>query len=458
MENLKKMREYCRNFLNRLRWCVQTFLTIFPFIVAFFAIIGIFFAVWNLYDIWGDDTSAKLMHSKLTTMNRKETITFIGWGMSGLFAILGLIVLNKRANAQQATAEAQKMTAEAQMQSAEVQIQNNEFAKQQYVDEKYEDAIQNLGHKHAGVRIAAYYSLHRLAKTYKNLREGIFTQLCTHLRDITTAPDYAGKTKPTEGVQTLLDILFKSEDSKIIFRGLKANLQRVRLPRADLVAAFLPNTNFRGADLRGADFTLANLRLADFANTKMHGALLRSAQAQRINLYAAQLLGANFDKAQMQLASLEIADARGTNWSVTELQAADLSRTDLRGAMFQHARLQDADLFAANLGGAFDCWASGNFKINIKNHIGRPGDLSTCIRRGNMHSDDVEKTAKILPDALADYFRDRMQKHSGHVEYGLTQEEINDQDIHIDPYSQEQADEWIAEYKEAMGDISDNQK
>ena len=424
------------------------------------------FAVWNLYDIWGDDISAKLMHSKLTTMNRKETITFIGWGMSGLFAILGLIVLNKRANAQQATAEAQKMTAEAQMQSAEVQketaeaqIQSNKFAEQRYVDEKYEDAIQNLGHKHAGVRIAAYYSLHRLAKTYKNLREVIFTQLCTHLRDITTAPDYAGKTKPTEGVQTLLDILFKSEDSKIIFRGLKANLQRVHLIGADLRGAHMPQTDFSNACLINADMRFARLHKSYFSHTKMQNAILVCAEMPLATFYATKLIGAHLFNANFQQSYMIDVAFYGAGMGYSHQFSSC-------GTQMQNAGLHlvPTQCNIAYLGGVYDNW-SGDFCSTITARIGKPGIIEDIIFFGDENrmlasaiNDTVKFLAEFVNEKSAQEYKKDMREHIGKNSRSISGNDWQKSNFIVTPYTKEQADEWIAEYKEAMGDISDNQK
>ena len=74
----------------------------------------------------------------------------------------------------------------------------------------------------------------------KDLPKIIFDILCSHLRQETSTDEYKEKAKerPTENIQSLLDILFKSE-FKSIFDGFEVYLSRTHLLNADLDKMFV---------------------------------------------------------------------------------------------------------------------------------------------------------------------------------------------------------------------------
>ena len=401
--------------------------------------------------------------------SKQETLQFIGFGMGGLLAAIGAFALNRRADAQiqsaQAQAEsaqAQKMIAEAQNESARAAIESNKSAENRYINDQHNAAMQQLGHERDDIRIAAYYSLFRLAKLYEELREIVFTQLCAHLRQITTASNYAGKKEPTEGVQTLLDLLFKTDDRQTIFHGLKANLRRVHLAGADLAWADLSRADFTDANLQRVIFEFTELQCADFTRAKMHGAKLYQVRMQEARLHQTVLQFVTISLTDMVCASLRGADFRGAHLELVDMQCSSWYSVDFRGARLESVNLHQCDLQRGKFNGCISIdYPHDSFESRILGRAESQGDLDECVVRGGMERKQVERTAERIADisqADADKFRAEMEEHIGIPEEKLTEEECQRRGIQLSAYTEEEAEEWIAEYKEVTGETSGSGK
>ena len=402
--------------------------------VLWFAM-GVFAAALILVMFW--ESATLTIGGLLGISDKADILKFIGLGMGGLLAALGAIALNRRA-------EAQIKSADAQADVAAEQAKNNRLTEKGHVQDRFKAAVEHLGSERAEMKIAAYHELYQLAREGKensDLRRIIFEILCAHLRQLTNASEYKknhGKYKPTEGVQTLLDLLFKSEDSKAIFQGLKANLQRVYLVGADLRDAWLCGHDFTGAWMPNAKFS------------------------------GAQLQNACLTDAKMQMACLENVNLRGTYMQKTILHYANMRNADIRGAMCT-AELHCAELDGMRAGGTTPNGSYLSFEDMIKTRIGQEGDLTKCQISG--HSQQYEnwdgvysegKGAPPLSGLDAHVFSECMQNIVGEehapepIEY--LDKGICASDIIITPYTQTDAEQWIAEYKEATGETSDDGK
>ncbi|MGU9951404.1 MAG: pentapeptide repeat-containing protein [Gammaproteobacteria bacterium WSBS_2016_MAG_OTU1] len=199
---------------------------------------------------------------------KPEILKFIGWGMSGIIAVLVAFGILLRA----AVLDRQNAITE-------------EGQKKEHVHELFKAATEHLGSERVSARIAAFYEFYRLAKVGAYMREPIFDILCAHLRQTTKHKDYKDEQiKPTEEVQSLLDVLFKPRNKDLIFGDLNANLKGVNLQRANLHKADLQNAKLQDADLGGANLQAGNLQHANLWNADLQGADLREANLQGANL------------------------------------------------------------------------------------------------------------------------------------------------------------------------------
>ncbi len=244
-----------------------------------------------------------------------ELLEFIGWGISGTIAIFGVIGLLQRAAALD---------------------KQNEMTEKGHVQERFKTATEHLGNEQVLVRIAAFNEFYHIAEIESSLRKTIFNILCAHLRQTTTHENYQQNTatskeiKPTEEMQSLLDILFKND---LVFDRMHVNLKGVYLHNADLWYAKLQWTDLQKADLQGAKMWGANLQWSHMKEANLRGA----------NLYQAQLLGTNLEKANLYGANLSMAHLQAN------LSFANLEKANLYGAYIQSTNLQGANLQGANL-------------------------------------------------------------------------------------------------------------
>ena len=238
--------------------------------------------------IWVIADDSGVWTRQLGAESKSEVIKLIGLGMGGALAVIGTVLLNRRADAMASSAAAM--------------AQNNELIEKGHIDERFKAAIESLGHALASVRIAAFHQFYNLAKgsSDKDFVKSIFDILCSHLRQITSDDDYRngkGRDKPTEECQSLLDVLFKNPQN--IFLELNAQLRGVHLVGANFWKANLYGVVFNGANLRGADFWRSELNCATFAYAKLQGVKFMHANADNAYFGYADVEGAIFNFAHL---------------------------------------------------------------------------------------------------------------------------------------------------------------
>ncbi len=278
------------------------------------------------------DVTSALM--KLTDIYAKpELLKFIGLGVSGLIATLGVVGLLLRAKALDA---------------------QSKLAEKGHIQDRFKTATDHLGSQHASVRIAAFYEFCHLVEIKPALRKNIFDILCGHLRHSTENKDCQAKEgeenpdngkviKPSAEMHDLLDILFKpgNKDERI-FDGLTANLRGAYIRGASLQGIYLKNAKMQRAKLQYVKLEDAELQDARMWRTNLQNANLRRANLQRVYLRHSNL----------QDAKLQGANLQGANLYYVNLQGANLQKANLQGAKLQEANLQGANLQDADLQGA----------------------------------------------------------------------------------------------------------
>jgi uncharacterized protein YjbI with pentapeptide repeats len=125
------------------------------------------------------------------------------------------------------------------------------------------------------------------------------------------------------------------------------------LSRADLRNASLSNTSLAGANLSGAKLDSADLRGvfldgADLSFCSLKGALLRETQAvTAVELFSADLSGANLQEAELPRANLNMATLTNADLSSVHLRQARLRSANLHNAELRYSELREADLHDA---------------------------------------------------------------------------------------------------------------
>ncbi len=285
--------------------------------------------------------------------------------------------------------------------------------------DRLKNAIEHLGHESNPVRLGGAYELFHLAQDTEELRQTVLDILCANIRRTTSERKYreANNSKPSAEVQSLLTLLFRQNHG--VFVGLHINLQE--------------------SWLNGADLREARLEKAVLIEAHLQGAILNKAKLQGAPLREACLQGASLNKAQLQGASLYKA----------HLQGAFLIKAQLQGSVLYSANLQEAVLHRAQLQGV-----GGEglpFGHQIRAQVGNETDIFGAIFEGGMNQEDVHSLVKYLSDKEAKELRKKLRLHIGMPpSHQLPQ----DSRAITGSYTEEEAEEWIAEYEQAVSGIS----
>ena len=398
-----------------------------------------------------------------------EALKILGIGMGGLLIAIQAAIANKRAKAMQ-------QTAEAQANATREQAKANENTEQGQRQERLKNAIEHLGHESDSVRMGGAYELFLLARDTKDkaLRQTTLEILCAHIRRTTGEREYRAKhkSKPSEEVQSLLTLLFVQDHD--VFRDLPINLQRTwlnganlrgaRLEKAILSEACLRGVELADANLKEADMTKAHLQEADMTKARMQRACLRRARMQgaclneaRLNgakLYGVEMQGAKLIAARMQGAFILHAEMQGTDLSRARLQLAVLTDVKLQAARLVGAQLQAATLDGVYLGG-ITFGGSNSPKVRIRDRMGMPASLVGTIFQGGLTERDVTSILEIVSDEEPSVLRARLESHIGEPRSDTLPEDCQ---ANTDPYTAEEAEQWIAEYEQATSEVPEGDR
>ena len=418
---------------------------------------------------------------------KNATLQFLGIGMGGVLLALQALMAYKRAKALEDTANAQAEAAKAQAKAANAQAdaakaqadatkeqaKANQNTEQGQRQERLKNAIEHLGHPSDSVRLGGAYELFHLAADTKDLRQTVLDILCAHIRRTTGEAAYRKKhpSKPSEEIQSLLTLLFVQKHE--VFKGCHINLQGswlngadlsgARLEKADLTKAYLQRADLGWALMTRAALVEARLQRAHLSGAQLQMAYLRKSHLQEAWLHEAHLQGALLDEAQFQGAFLDRANLRGALLHKAQFQGAILRDAQMQGSPLSLAQFQGADLTGAQLqatrlddvrlqGVASQSEIFYSFEDRIKKRIGKGSTLSGTIFAGGLSQGDLDSLVKGLPHGAVKQFRERLEPH---IDQPVSHELPEDSGAIIDPYTAEEAEQWIVEHNEAMSEVSE---
>ncbi len=406
-----------------------------------------------------------------------RVLEFLGVAMGGVLLAIGAVIAHKRAVALEDAAKAQARAAEAQAGAAQAQAEANKGAEDGRRQERLKNAIEHLGHASDSVRLGGAYELFHLAQDIDYLHQTVLDILCAHIRRTTGEVEYRKehRAKPSEEIQSLLTLLFVREYAT--FKGCRIDLQGswlngVVLHQAHLRGADLSRTHLQGAELReahlqGAELREAHLQGAELREAHLQGAYLRGAYLQGADLFEAHLQGVELLYSHLQGAELRGAHLQGADLRGAHLQGAGLSAAHLQGAHLLGAYLQGAYLLGAHLQGAACDIFEPSFAARIRQRIDLESDLSRVTFAGGLSRENVDSLVKDMPGEKAEALRRQLKPHIDKPAIRGLPEGIEDEieayyivsgvytmigEDEIGAYTAEEAEQWIAEYEEAMGE------
>lgn len=445
-----------------------------------------------------------LRYLGLAEEKKFEALKFLGLAQGGILLVLQVLMSHRRSKAMEDAARAQaKATGE--------QAKANQHTEQGQRQDRLKNAIEHLGHESDSVRLGGAYELFHLAKDTEEFRQTTLDILCSHIRQTTGESEYreSHKLKPSEEVQSLLSLLFVQGHE--VFSGLRVNLQgswlngadltEARLPKAILVKAYLQGVSLCNAQLDGAYLTEAHLQKANLTGAflkevdlakshmqkanlwsaqlqgsilnyaRMHGAILCDAYLQETGLNETYLLAADLTGARMQMSSLGGAKMQGANLAMAQLHGAILRDAQMQGTYLRSAQLHEAKFSSlqglqnlnetsrqdtipesTQLQGADSSKdiASSFIVDQIKDRINQESDLSGVKFAGGLSQDGVDSIVEGLSEERATELRGKLEFHIGKPVSNRLPE---DSGAIIGTYTEEDAEKWISDYKDAVSEF-----
>ena len=140
---------------------------------------------------------------------------------------------------------------------------------------------------------------------------------------------------------------------------------------------------------------------------------------------------------------LDDAHLQGASLIGTHLQEASLIGTDLRGVR-SHESHRELTQTMMEL-------AEGNdFKQVIMRLSDQESDLSGAIFGGGLSQKDCDSFVKGLSDEIAEELRKNLEPH---IDKPKSHKLPKDSCADIGSYTKEEAEQWIAEYEQAMSEV-----
>ena len=379
--------------------------------LAFTAIIlaVIFFAV-----IFSDQALAFMRHL-LGTDSKRETLTFI------MFGIGGLALLHWAVSAEKQTKAMNDMIRNQVKKSG---LTGAGRTQERLTQEHLKASIEHLGSPKESVRIGAAYELYHLAKN-RECREIACDILCGYIKQKTREENYRKqqKNKPSGEIKIFLNLLCGEGESPF---------RKCRKCQTDLSSSFLRGADLSGAYLQGADLSGAYLQGANLSEAQLQGADLSEAQLQGANLSEAQRQGANLSEAQLQGANLQWAEMQGANLQWAEMQGTGLWKSHLQGVS------SSGEL------------SKMSFQDRIRARTGEEGDFTNAVFSGGLDADQVKEIIASMPGAMDDKRKEEMKNRlNEHVDKEAGRKLPDNSGAITGAYNKDEAEKWITDYEKS---------
>ena len=383
--------------------------------------------------------------ARLSLHQKTEAFKFTAIGAAGLLLALNALMAAKRTRQLEQVVNAHAEAASEQARAATEQSRASRDAELGRRHDRLHNGVEHLGHESVAVRLGGAYELFHLAEDTEALRQPVLDILCSHIRRTTGQDLYRRRhrSNPSEEVQSMLSLLFASRRG--ICKGLEIDLQGSWLNGATLCAGYLCGANLAEARLQGADLVGAQLQGADLSWSHLQAAGLSWARLQ-----GADLVGARLDAASLTRANLQGADL-----ARSMLRGAALGRTQFQGASIVGANLQGADLTDAQLQGVRShVDYPDSFEQRITQSIGEETDPSGAVFGGGLTQEEVESILDGMYHEAANALREKLTPH---VDKRTSYELPDHCGASVGTYTDEDAEQWIAEYAEATAAVSEEE-
>ena len=233
----------------------------------------------------------------------------------------------------------------------------------QLLHSRFASGVELLGNQNESARIGGAYNLYFLASEYqKEYLNPVCGILCAHIRTITSDTVYQKKykDKPSNEIQTILNLLFKN-DKNLIFTECDKNLEGAFLDSADFVSTSINKVRFSKAKMNKVRFngkindvyfTDATLNKSTFQNIELTTVFFSYAKLSGAEFYNATLSSVYFTGAIFYDFTMNnhVKLKKGDFRDVKLLKNVNFSSTEFREVDFSNATLIEGEInFAGTL-------------------------------------------------------------------------------------------------------------
>ena len=209
---------------------------------------------------------------------------------------------------------------------------------------RFQTASNSLGSEVISARIAAIYSLMRLAE---NRPEQFHVQamelFCAFIRNPPPYPSSPDAFR--DDIHTILQVLKRRSDFSIKLE--KKQRFYFSLGMAQLSGAALRNSKFARANFEGANLSKAYAEHSDFSHAHLEHCRLRDSR-----FIAAKFVLANLFYSDLSKSDFQAADFHRANFHFSIMSDANLKYANLTDAHLSATNLEGASLFLSDLSGA----------------------------------------------------------------------------------------------------------
>ena len=217
--------------------------------------------------------------------------------------------------------------------------QQAETSQRGLLNERYQKGVDMLGSEDLSVRLGGIYELLDLAEDEpEQYHVKVKRKLCAFVRHPAKGEDDEAR-PPVIGQSIIKTVRADVQDALSAIgspssyvgmvsekkAGFRINLAAADLTGANLLGAFLSNSDLNRANLTGADLVVADLAKAFLLRANLTGADLTSANLSHAHLNAADLVNANLSEADLTGTDLSYANLTGAVFS----KASGLTQEEL---------------------------------------------------------------------------------------------------------------------------------
>lgn len=272
---------------------------------------------------------------------------------AAVITIVGVILTIKRTNALIQQSKAMECS------TIELKRQNNKLQirfEQEHVENRFNVAIEHLGHDSFSIALSGVYELHQVAIENEKYRNLIFNILCSYVKQNTKHALREGendnwtklsaidkkKVRPELIIQTIFDLIFQN-NNKNIYTNYQADLSHTNLRGINLTGMSFNRTKFDNSFIDGSSMFTDENHNTTFTECSFHKVHITG-----INASKSTFINCDFSYSLMCWNNFYGCTFEQCNFSGADMTCAILSQATIISSNFYKACLEGVEMYQPN--------------------------------------------------------------------------------------------------------------